>query len=49
MIIKTVADSVVHSDKEFLDAFIAETNLLEGKTHSEGNLGSCFQLETYHS
>ena len=31
--------------KEHLDAFIAETNLLEGKILSKGHLGSCFCLE----
>ena len=33
--------------KEFLDVFIAYTNLKEGKIISKGHLGSCSLLETY--
>ena len=30
MMVKSVVDRVADSNREFLDAFIAETNLLEG-------------------
>ena len=33
--------------EEFLDALIAEENLLEGKILLKGHLGSCSRLETY--
>ena len=33
--------------KQFSDAVIAETNLLEGKILSKCHLGSCSRLETY--
>ena len=32
---------------QFLDAFIAETNLLEEKTFLKDHLGSCSRLQTY--
>ena len=35
--------------KEFLDAFIAETNLLARWKISKGHLRSCSWLETYYS
>ena len=35
--------------KEFLDVFIVEINLLEGKILSKGHLGSYSWLETYQS
>ena len=37
------------SGKEFLDVFVAETSLLEGKSLSKGHLGSCPRLENYQS
>ena len=33
--------------KQFLDTFIAETNLFKGKIIPKDHLGSCSQLETY--
>ena len=35
--------------KEFLDAIIAETNLLEGTILSKDHLGGCSRLVTYQS
>ena len=35
--------------KLFLDGFIAERNLLEGKILPKGYLGNCSQLGTYRS